>query len=153
MPDLGAARAVIAGLVVGVAAGAGRGGTFCQQGGSLTITGGSLSGGVVSGGAAGANDLAGGAGGAAYGAGVFVQGDQTITFQTAPGQVTTVADGIADMSGSTIRPGRVGLVGCWWWAGGFGAERRQQLFGRDSGERQRTTLLIASDAALGMAGC
>ena len=77
--------------------GLGAGGAiFVQQGGALTIAGGSLSGGAVSGGAgAGA-----GGQGSAFGAGLFVQGNDSLTFAPPSGQTLTISDVIADQSGS-----------------------------------------------------
>ncbi len=72
------------------------GAVFVQQGGSLTILAGSLSGGSVSGGA-GSN---GGTAGSAFGSGIFIQGSDHLTFAPASGQTLTIADVIADQSGS-----------------------------------------------------
>ncbi len=71
-----------------------------MQGATLTIDGGSLSGGGVTageggGGAAGTN----GAGGA-FGSGIFLQGDQSLSFDPAAGATETVSDVIADQNGS-----------------------------------------------------
>ncbi len=74
--------------------GLGAGGNILvQQGGSLTIEDGSLSGGTVQGGAGGNN-------GSAFGSGIFLQGNETITFAPGAGQTLTVSDNIADQSGS-----------------------------------------------------
>jgi hypothetical protein len=70
---------------------------FVQQGGSLTIEGGSLSGGSVAGGAGGST---GAGSGSAYGSGIFIQGNQTITFAPPSGQALAIGDVIADQSGS-----------------------------------------------------
>ena len=81
----------------GAGGGLGAGGAvFVQQGGSLTILAGSLSGGSVSGGA-GSN---GGTAGSAFGSGIFVQGSDHMTFTPASGQTLTIANMIADGSGS-----------------------------------------------------
>ncbi len=76
---------------------------FVQQGGSLTIEGGSLSGGSVTGGAGtgvtGFGSLKGG-NGSAYGSGIFIQGNQSITFAPPADQTLTIDDVIADQSGS-----------------------------------------------------
>ena len=86
-----------------MAAGGGGGGLgaggdiFVQQGGSLTIEGGSLSGGSVTGGAGAGNA---GGNGSAYGSGIFIQGDQSITFAPPADQTMTINDVIADQSGS-----------------------------------------------------
>ncbi len=77
---------------------------FIQQGGSLTIEGGSLTGGSATGGS-GAGTAGGGAG---YGSGIFIQGDQSITFAPAAGQTETVSDVIADMSGTNDPSGETG---------------------------------------------
>ncbi len=74
--------------------GLGAGGNILvQQGGSLTIEDGSLSGGTVQGGAGGNN-------GSAFGSGIFLQGNETVTFAPGAGQTLTVSDNIADQSGS-----------------------------------------------------
>jgi hypothetical protein len=71
---------------------------FIQQGGSLTIAGGStMSGGAVQGGAGGAS---GAGGGMALGSGIFIQGDQSVTFAPSAGATQTIDDVIADMTGS-----------------------------------------------------
>ncbi len=74
---------------------------FVQQGASLSLAGGALSGGAVQGGASGS------AGpsyqkGSAFGAGIFLQGTETIALGAgrAAGQTTTISDVIADQSGS-----------------------------------------------------
>jgi autotransporter-associated beta strand protein len=69
---------------------------FVQAGAFLTIDGGSLSGGSVTAGL-GAN---GGTNGQAFGAGIFLQGNQNITFAPAAGMTETIGDVIADQSGS-----------------------------------------------------
>ena len=69
---------------------------FVMAGASLTIEGGSLSGGSV---APGAGE-SGGAGGRAFGAGIFLQGTETITFKPAKGTTEQVFDVIADQTGS-----------------------------------------------------
>jgi hypothetical protein len=85
------------------AAGSGGGGlgaggaVFVQQGGSLAFGDGSVSGGSVAGGAAGGS---GAGAGAAFGSGIFLQGNQQATFDPAAGQTLTIADVIADQSGS-----------------------------------------------------
>ena len=75
------------------------GAIFIQQGGSLTIASGTETGGAVLPGAAG-NDL--GAAGSAFGAGIFIQGNQSITFSPDTGQSVGIADTIADMAGSPV---------------------------------------------------
>ena len=78
---------------------------FVQQGGSLTIEGGSLSGGSVVGGAGDGgisipgNPIAGGDG-SAYGSGIFIQGNESITLAPPVDQTLTINDVIADQSGS-----------------------------------------------------
>ena len=67
-----------------------------MAGASLTIEGGGLSGGSVTAGA-GEN---GGANGQAFGAGIFLQGTETITFAPAKGETERVFDVIADQTGS-----------------------------------------------------
>jgi hypothetical protein len=68
---------------------------FVQQGGSLTIEGGSLSGGQVAGGT-GAGSAGGGAG---FGRGIFIQGNQSITLAPPSGQTLAVGDIIVDQTG------------------------------------------------------
>ena len=81
----------------GAGGGLGAGGdVFVQQGGSLTIAGGSLTGGAVSGGQGSGN----GSSGAALGSGIFAQGAETLTFDPAAGQTLSVGDVIADSAGS-----------------------------------------------------
>jgi autotransporter-associated beta strand protein len=78
--------------------GLGAGGdVFIQQGGSLTIDGGSLSGGTVLPGASGG---ASSQPGQAYGSGIFIQGNQPITFVPTVGETITISDTIADEPGS-----------------------------------------------------
>ena len=80
--------------------GAGMGGAvFVQQGGSLTLAGPlAISGNSVSGGLA--QDASASAG-SAYGSGIFLQGDGgPLTFAPGIGETQTVADDIADQSGS-----------------------------------------------------
>ena len=85
---------------------------FVQQGGSLTIEGGSLTGGTVTGGAG-----AGNAGdGSALGSGIFLQGDQSITLAPPANQTMNIDDVIADQSGSggietTAGTGALGVNG------------------------------------------
>ena len=67
-----------------------------MAGASLTIEGGSLSGGSVMPGAG--ED--GGANGRAFGPGIFLQGNETITFAPAKGTTERVFDIIADQTGS-----------------------------------------------------
>jgi hypothetical protein len=74
---------------------------FVQQGGTLTIEGGTLSGGTVTGGNAGAAVVTHtGANGAAYGTGIFIQGNQSVTFAPASGKTLTISDVITDQSGN-----------------------------------------------------
>ena len=71
---------------------------FVQQGGSLTVEGGSLSGGFVQGGATGGS-LAGG-NGEGLGSGIFLQGNEAITLSPPVGQTQTISDVITDQTGS-----------------------------------------------------
>ncbi len=86
------------GYASGGGGGLGAGGdVFVQYGATLTINGGSLAGGKVTkgaGGAAGANP------GSAYGAGIFLQGDENIAFAPAAGQTTVISDTITDEYGA-----------------------------------------------------
>jgi len=87
----------------GTIGGAGGGGLgaggdiFIAQGGVLTVDGGLLKGGTVKGGTGGSNHT--GAGGAA-GAGIFLQGNETITLAAPAGKTLTVSDQISDQTGS-----------------------------------------------------
>jgi len=85
----------VSGYLGGGGLGAG-GDIFVQQGGSLTIEGGSLGAGSVTGGGGGN----GAANGARLGSGIFLQGDQTQTFSAAAGAELTISGVIADESGS-----------------------------------------------------
>jgi glycosyltransferase involved in cell wall biosynthesis len=87
----------------GSAGGAGGGGLgaggdiFIAQGGVLTVDGGLLKGGSVKGGIGGSNHT--GAGGAA-GAGIFLQGNETIALSAPAGKTLTISDQITDQTGS-----------------------------------------------------
>ncbi|MET4799716.1 VCBS repeat-containing protein [Bradyrhizobium sp. LB11.1] len=102
------------GNVGGGGLGAG-GGIFVQEGGTLILESGSLSGGSVAGGAAGAIQAAHqlyampGAG-QGLGSGIFLQGNETLTFAPASGATMTVADVIADQGGDGGR-GAVDIKG------------------------------------------
>jgi hypothetical protein len=88
-----------------VAGGGGGGGLgaggdiFVQQGGSLTIEGGTVNNGTVVGGTGGSgqNNNSGSAG-SAYGAGIFIEGNQSVTLAAPLGQITTLAGNITDES-------------------------------------------------------
>ena len=88
-----------AGTGGGGGGGLGAGGDiFIVQGGTLTISGGTLADGTATGGAG-----AGGAGGGqGYGSGIFLQGNQSVTFGTGQtnGQTTTINGAISDQTGS-----------------------------------------------------
>jgi Ca2+-binding RTX toxin-like protein len=74
---------------------------FVQQGGILTIEGGTLADGTVTGGAGGGSIVGhDGADGSAYGSGLFIQGNQAVTLAPAAGQTLTIAGAIADQDGS-----------------------------------------------------
>jgi autotransporter-associated beta strand protein len=79
----------------GLAAG---GDVFVQSGGSLTIAGGTVGAGTVSR-SGGYNP------GEAYGSGIFLQGNQTITLVPVTGDTETINGVIADMSGSVDSTG------------------------------------------------
>jgi hypothetical protein len=86
--------------------GLGAGGAiFVQQGGALTIAGGSVSGGMVSGGLG----AGGGGQGSALGSGIFVQGTGALVFAPTSGQTLTLSDAIADQGG----PGGGGAASVW----------------------------------------
>jgi hypothetical protein len=93
------------GLGGGGGGGLGAGGdVFVQQGGSLTIVGGSLVDGSVTAGTGSGN----GGNGAAYGAGLFLQGSSGATFAAATGETTDVAFTITDQNGSAGTTGSGG---------------------------------------------
>ena len=72
-----------------------------EQGGTLTLEGGTLSGGSVTGGAGGAGTIVGGTNGQAFGSGIFLQGSgATLTPSLASAQTETIADVITDQTGS-----------------------------------------------------
>jgi autotransporter-associated beta strand protein len=85
--------------------GAGMGGAvFVQQGGSLNLAGSlTINGNSVTGGTGGNN-------GSAFGSGIFIQGNNTITFSPASG-TQTVSDVIADQTGSGGTGGNAGAGG------------------------------------------
>jgi hypothetical protein len=91
--------------------GAGLGGDiFVQQGGRLTIEGGTLGSGTVTGGGGGGD---GSGDGSAYGAGIFLQGNQTQTLAPAVGQTLTISDVITDQTangGTGSNAGAGGLI-------------------------------------------
>jgi hypothetical protein len=98
----GAGRGGQAGGGGGLGAG---GAVFVMQGATLNITGGTLANGTVAGGAGkglSADGIGPGSPGQAYGAGIFIQGNQSITFGTgqAAGQTTTIDGDVADQTGS-----------------------------------------------------
>jgi len=82
--------------------GLGAGGAiFVQQGGGLRFGTGSVSGGSVRGGMS----YYGGTNGSAFGSGLFIQGNQQVTFAPALGQTLMISDVIADQTGSTHQGG------------------------------------------------
>ena len=89
-------------------AGLGAGGAiFVQQGGTLIFAGsGSEQNDGVSGGAA--LGIGTSNNGSAYGSGIFLQGDQTITFAPDSGHSITLSGAIADMTGSHDHTGQTG---------------------------------------------
>jgi hypothetical protein len=93
----GAGLITLGGTGGGGGLGAG-GDIFVQQGGTLTIEGGTLSGGSVTRGTGG---LGGATDGQAYGSGIFIQGNQSVVFAPPSGQTLTIDDVIADMTGSS----------------------------------------------------
>jgi hypothetical protein len=76
---------------------------FVMQGASLNVEGGTLGEGSVTKGLGATN-------GQAYGAGIFIEGNQSVTFGTGQtaGQTTTVSGDIADMTGSQDPSGQTG---------------------------------------------
>ena len=86
--------------------GLGAGGAiFVQQGATITIAGGTVSGGSVTAGTAGT----GGTGGKAYGSGIFLQGNAVLSLAPALGETTTISDVIADQTGSGGTGANAGL--------------------------------------------
>jgi len=82
------------------------GGIFVQEGGTLILAGTlSIDGSTVVGG----NGTDGGASGSGFGSGIFLQGSGTLTFSPGAGATQTVADAIADQTGSG-NAGSYGLV-------------------------------------------
>jgi hypothetical protein len=73
---------------------------FVQQGGTITIESGALSGGSAAGGAGGAGAGADGVGGQGLGSGIFLQGNGTLTFAPTAAQTETIDDAITDETGS-----------------------------------------------------
>ncbi|MEP9380214.1 Ig-like domain-containing protein [Aquabacter sp. CN5-332] len=74
------------------------GAVFVQQGGSLTIRGdGAIDGGAVTAGLGGGD---GAQNGSAFGSGLFLQGNQSLTFAPATGETFTISEVIADQAGS-----------------------------------------------------
>jgi autotransporter-associated beta strand protein len=80
-----------------------------MAGASLTIDGGSLSGGSVTGGAGGAGQYRG-QNGQAFGTGIFLQGNEVVTFAPARGTTETISDVIADQRSSGSAGGTGGLI-------------------------------------------
>ncbi|VIO70303.1 Ig-like domain-containing protein [Bradyrhizobium ivorense] len=81
--------------------GLGAGGTvFVQQGGSLTIKSGSLSDDTGFNAVKGGTNGIGQASGSAYGSGIFIQGNNTLSFAPDGGETLTIANDIADQTGS-----------------------------------------------------
>ena len=74
------------------------GAVFVQEGGQVTIGAGTEAGGSVTAGAAGSAGDA--TAGSAFGSGIFLQGDQTLMLAPGADQVLTIADVIADQTGS-----------------------------------------------------
>ena len=81
--------------------GAGMGGAiFVEQGGSLALTGPLNVSGNTAAGGVGGNGYATGVSGGGAGSGMFLAGNGTLTIEPASGQTYTIADGIADQTGS-----------------------------------------------------
>ncbi|HVU22857.1 MAG TPA: YDG domain-containing protein [Opitutus sp.] len=82
------------------------GGIFVQQGGTLVLAGSlTVNGNSVTGGGNGGD---GATNGSAFGTGIFVQGDGTVTFAPGNGETQTVDDVIADQTGSGGSGGNAG---------------------------------------------
>nr|WP_283812822.1 Ig-like domain-containing protein [Bradyrhizobium tropiciagri] len=81
--------------------GLGAGGTvFVEQGGSLTIKSGSLSNDSGFDAVKGGTNGIGQASGSAYGSGIFIQGNNNLSFAPGSGETLTIANDIADQTGS-----------------------------------------------------
>ncbi|WP_375777522.1 Ig-like domain-containing protein [Bradyrhizobium sp. ma5] len=92
--------------------GLGAGGTvFVQQGGSLTIKGGSLSNDSGFNAVKGGTNGIGQASGSGIGSGIFIQGTSNLSFAPASGQTLTVANDIADQSGNGGTGANAGVGG------------------------------------------
>ncbi|MCP1974733.1 Ig-like domain-containing protein [Bradyrhizobium elkanii] len=92
--------------------GLGAGGTvFVQQGGSLTIKGGSLSNDSGFNAVKGGTNGSGQASGSGIGSGIFIQGNSNLSFTPGSGQTLTVANDIADQSGNGGTGANAGVGG------------------------------------------
>ncbi|MGY4228639.1 hypothetical protein ACVMIH_006000 [Bradyrhizobium sp. USDA 4503] len=92
--------------------GLGAGGTiFVQQGGSLTVKGGSLSNDSGFSAVKGGTNGIGQASGSGFGSGIFIQGNNNLSFTPASGQTLTVANDIADQSGNGGTGANAGIGG------------------------------------------
>ncbi|MGY3693799.1 hypothetical protein ACVIGA_003879 [Bradyrhizobium sp. USDA 3240] len=92
--------------------GLGAGGTvFVQQGGSLTIKGGSLSNDSGFNAVAGGTNGSGQASGSGIGSGIFIQGNSNLSFTPGSGQTLNVANDIADQSGNGGTGANAGVGG------------------------------------------
>jgi hypothetical protein len=86
--------------------GLGAGGAmFIEQGGSLTFTD---FGDEQNDSVAGGSSVFSGNNGSAYGSGIFLQGDESITFAPSSGHTITITGNIADMTGSHDHTGEIG---------------------------------------------
>ena len=86
----------------------GGGAIFVQEGGALIVSGPlSVSGNSVTAGARGVG-VQNGQAGSAFGSGIFIQGDNGITFSPGSGQTATVSDVITDQTGSGGTGGNAG---------------------------------------------
>ncbi|MGY2850912.1 MULTISPECIES: Ig-like domain-containing protein [unclassified Bradyrhizobium] len=92
--------------------GLGAGGTiFVQQGGSLTVKGGSLSNDSGFSAVKGGTNGIGQASGSGFGSGIFIQGNNNLSFTPASGQTLTVVNDIADQSGNGGTGANAGVGG------------------------------------------